>query len=506
MRTVARTAFLMVILTFVSKCIGFIRELLLANYYGAGYIIDAYVMATVIPGIIFGGVFASISTAYIPTFSKKIESEGQEEANKFTSEVMNLALLISIAAGLIGIIFSEQIVSIFAGGFQGETAELTSFYVKITFSYVIFSSTMSLMESYLQYKGVFLPQVLAGYVQNGCIIAIIIISAYTTHYILAFGWLLGYAARMLLMFYLARKTQYEYQRILNLNETVRNIILLALPVFIGSSINQINMFVDKTLASGLMEGSVSALNYAGTLITMISGLTVSILITISYPKLAQASSLNDNERFGEILSTGINLISIIAIPCAMGAIIYNELIVQIVYERGAFDATATSMTSSALLYYAIGLFFTSVVSLLTQAYYSKHNMRTPMIFAAIGAIINITLNLILIRPMAHNGLALATSISAIVTMTLLLISFKRFYPEIRLIRSSKKLFFIIISGVASVGASWIVYLSLSGWIDVNRVILFGLVIVFAGLVYLVLLVIFKVEELKLLKQIIRRSV
>lgn len=504
MRTVARTAFLMIILTFVSKCFGFIRELLLANYYGAGYIIDAYVMATVIPGIIFGGIFASISTAYMPTFSKKIESEGLEAANKFTSEVMNLALVISIVAGLIGIIFSEQIVSIFAGGFQGETAELTSFYVKITFSYVIFSSTMSLMESYLQYKGVFLPQVLIGYVQNTCIITIIIVSAYTTHYIIVLGWLLGYAARMLTMFHLARKKGYEYKRILNFNETVKNIIILAVPVFIGSSINQINMFVDKTLASGLPEGSVAALNYAGTLITMISGLTVSILITISYPKLAQASSLNDNERFGEILSTGINLIAIIAIPCSLGAIIYNELTVQIIYERGAFDVTATAMTSSALLYYAIGLFFTSVISLLTQAFYSKHNMRTPMIFAAIGAIINITLNLILIRPMAHNGLALATSIAAIVTMILLSISFKRFYPEIRLIRSLKKLFFIIISGIVSVGASWAVYLSLSSWIDVNKIVMFGLVILFAGLLYLALLAILKVEELKLLKQIIKR--
>jgi len=505
MRTAARTAFLMVILTFISKCIGFVREVLLANYYGAGFITDAYVMATVIPGIIFGGVFAAISTAYMPTFSKKMETEGLEEANRFTSGVMNLALAVSILAGLIGIIFSDQIVSIFASGFQGETAELTSIYIKITFSYVIFSSTMSLMESYLQYKGVFLFQVLVGYIQNGCIIAVIIVSAYTTHYILVLGWLLGYAMRMIVTFLQAQKKGFVYTRSWDMSETVKNIVMLAMPVFIGSSINQINMFIDKTLASGLPVGSVSALNYGGTLITMISGLTISILVTISYPKMAQASSLNDDERFGMILSTGINLVAIIAIPCSLGAIVFSELVVQIIYERGAFDTAATAMTSTAFLFYAIGLFFTAATSLLTQAYYSRHNMKTPMIFAAIGVIINVTFNLILIKPMAHNGLALSTSIAAIVTMTLLFIAFKKTYPDIRLVRSSSKLFLIIFSGTLSVGVSWIFYVLLLDIMDSNKIILFGLVIIFTGTIYLILLATFKIEELQLFKQIIRRK-
>lgn len=504
MRTAARTAFLMAVLTLVAKFIGFIRELLLANYYGTGYIMDAYVMAIAIPGIIFGGIFAAISTAYIPVFSRKMEAEGQIPANKFTSEVMNLGLVVSVLAGMVGILFSDQIISIFASGFVGETAKLTSFYIKITFFYVMFSSTMSLMESYLQYKGVFLPQVIAGYAQNVVIILIIIISAYTTHYILVLGWLFGYAIRMIIMIYRAKNKGFVYKPTLKVRGAAGDIILLAIPVFVGSSMNQINMFVDKTLASNLPQGSVAALNYGSTLVTMITGMTISILVTICYPKLAQASSQNESERFSKILSTGINLVTIISIPCSLGAMVYSRQIVQIVYERGAFDSAATAFTSSAFLFYGIGMFFSSVTSLLTQSYYSLHNMKTPMIFAAAGVIINIVFNLILVRFMAHNGLALATSISAICTAIMMYLGFRKKYPEIEIIKSKWKLFLITFSAVVSVAISWIFYYFVGNAIWMPRMILFGLTVAVAGVVYLFLIIVFKIEEIKLLKQIIIR--
>ncbi|HYE12008.1 MAG TPA: murein biosynthesis integral membrane protein MurJ [Patescibacteria group bacterium] len=502
MRTAARTAFLMAVLTLVSKFIGFIRELLLANYYGTGYIIDAYVMAIAIPGIIFGGIFAAISTAYMPIFSRKMEIDGEIQANRFTSEITNLALAVSILAGLVGIIFSGQIVSIFASGFEGETAALTSFYIKITFFYVMFSSALSLMETYLQYKGVFLPQVIAGYAQNAVIISIIIISAYTTHYILVLGWLFGYAIRMGIMLLRAKKKGFTYTPTLKVKGAARDIVLLAIPVFVGSSMNQINMFIDKTLASGLPQGSIAALNYGGTIITMISGLTISILVTICYPKLAQASSLNESNRFSNILSTGINLIAIIAIPCSLGAMAFSNQIVQIIYERGAFDAAATAFTSSAFLFYAVGMFFSSTTSLLNQAYYSLHNMKSPMIFAAVGVIINVVFNLILIRFMAHNGLALATSISAICTAIFMFLGFRKKYPDLKIVKSKLKLILIVFSAVISVTVSWLFYCLVGNAVLMPKTILFVLTVTSAGIVYLLMLIIFKIEEVNLLKQII----
>ena len=146
--TVAQTAVLMAILTLGSKFIGFIREMVMANYYGTSYITDAFVMSNSIPGILFGGIVASIATAYMPVFAKAFEIEGQEEANRYTNSIINMLLLVSLISSVTGILFSDEIVKIFAMGFKGETAELTSFFLKISFSYIFATSFISILNSY----------------------------------------------------------------------------------------------------------------------------------------------------------------------------------------------------------------------------------------------------------------------------------------------------------------------------------------------------------------------
>src|SRR5665648_239475 len=209
MRTAAQTAVLMAILTLISKVFGFVREMVMANFFGTTYITDAYVMAFAIPMIIFGGVFGSIATAYMPLFSRITENDGEKAGSKFTSEVINLLLVVSIIAAIVGIAFSDQIVSIFASGFSGETARLTSFFVKVTFSYVLFTSISGVLEAYLQYKGVFLVQIILGYIQNIIIISVIVISAFTNFYYLVFGLLLAYFIRFLILIFIVKKRDFK---------------------------------------------------------------------------------------------------------------------------------------------------------------------------------------------------------------------------------------------------------------------------------------------------------
>jgi len=507
MRTAAQTAVLMAILTLISKAFGFVREMVMANFFGTTYITDAYVMAFAIPMIIFGGVFGSIATAYMPLFSRITENDGEKAGNKFTSEIINLLLVVSIFAAIIGIIFSDQIVSIFASGFSGETARLTSFFAKVTFCYVLFTSIANILEAYLQYKGIFLVQIVLGYVQNIIVIGVIIISAFTSHYYLAFGFLLAHITRAIILVFIAKKRRFKYSPVLKMDETVKRIIVIALPVFIASGIGQINTFVDKTLASGLPEGSVAALNYGMILVGVISGLTITILTTILYPKLNQANSLQDFDRFSDIIGTGMTLVAIVAIPCSLGAMLYSGQIVQIIYERGVFDPLATSMTGSAFFYYSMGLLFLSLNTLMIHAYYSMHDMKTPMIFAGIGVIINIILNLILIRFMALSGLALATSISYLATTILLFAGMKKKYPHVVLMRSKRKLLKITVSAIAAVGSSYLVYIFVvmpMADIIYMRVVQLGIPVAVAIVVYFGMLVMFKVEELGMIRQIIKK--
>lgn len=506
-RTAAQTAILMAMLTLISKFFGFIREMVMANFFGTTYVTDAYVMAFAIPGIIFGGVFGAVATGYMPLFSKVAENDGEKAGNWFTSEVINLLMIVSLFAAIIGIVFSDQIVGVFAGGFSGETAKLTSFFTKITFCYILFTSIAGVLESYLQYKGTFLVQIILGYVQNTIVIGVIVISAFTSHYYLALGWLFAHIARVIILGFFAKKRGYHYVARFKVEETVKRIIIIALPVFIASGIMQINTFVDKTLASGLVEGSVSALNYGMILVGLITGMTISILTTILYPKLNQANSLQDYGRFSDMIGTGMSLVAIIAIPCSLGAMVYSHQIVQIVYERGVFDPVATAMTGDAFFYYAMGLLFMSLNDLMIRAYYSMHDMKTPMIFAGIGVIINIVLNLVLVEFMALSGLALATSISYVATTVMLFAGMKKKYPHVVLMKSKRKLLKIAVSAIVAVGSSYLVYTFVvmpMAAIIYMRVVQLGIPVVVAGVVYFGMLALLRIEELELVKQVLMK--
>jgi len=220
-RTAAQTAVLMAILTLIAKIFGFIREMVMANYFGANYITDAYVMAFAIPMIILGGVFGAVATAYMPLFSKITENEGEKAGSRFTSEVINLLIMVSTFAAIIGIGFSDQIVGVFASGFSGETAKLTSFFTKITFCYILFTSVAGVLEAYLQYKGTFLVQIVLGYVHNIIVIGVIVVSAFTSHYYLALGWFFAHMIRVLILLYFAKKRDYHYGAGFKISGTVK---------------------------------------------------------------------------------------------------------------------------------------------------------------------------------------------------------------------------------------------------------------------------------------------
>lgn len=504
MRTAARTAALMAILVFGSKIFGFLREVFMAGFFGTSYITDAYVMASAVPGILFAGVFTSVAVSFMPIFSKIVEKEGMEEGNRFTGEAITLVVLIAIVLAVSGMIFSDRLVSIFAMGFTGKTASLTSFYLRILFPTILFSAVITLLTSYLQYKGIFLLPVLAGYLQSSFLLIAIVLGALISHYILPFGLLLGGMLYSLTVFIGAVKNGFHHKFSFRVGQSARKIVYLAVPVFIGSTVNQINTFVDKMLASRLVEGSVSALNYGNLLNGLITALTVTIIVTIIYPRLTQAVAKEDYRSFNEFLSKGMTINVIIGLPCSLGAMLYSYEVVQIVFERGAFDAASTDLTGSAFFYYAIGLTFLAVNALLVKAYFALHDMKTPVMYGVAGASLNIILNLLLVGPMAHRGLALATSLAALLNAMLLYFGMRKKYPHIKMHGGRSKMIKIAISALASVGLSYGVYWPLRKFLFAPNIVSLGFAVIAAGLLYLLLLKVFKIEEISMLKDLLQR--
>lgn len=498
----ARTAVILMVMTLVSKFLGFGRELVIAGAFGTSYVVDALVLAQSIPSILLGGILGSIGTAYIPVYSKLQELDGEEKSRRYTFNILNLSVLVALVIFGIGMCFSSQLVDIFTTHFSQEAAELTSFYLKVAFSYAIFSCGISILDAFLQYNGQFYFPVVGGYLYNVGIIIVALISARTNIYLLAFGTLVGYILHFTFDFIQARKIGLRYQATLAMDVSVKRTFELAMPVFFSSCMYSINTFVDKALASGLQEGSIAALNYGHLLVSLITGLTSSVVLTILYPKLTQAASRRDFEAYQFMMDRSASVLIIVALPFMLGIIAFSQEAVQVVFERGAFDGASTTLTASAFLFYGVGLLFLAMNDLMVRVCYTMQDTKTPILCAAVSIAVNIVMDLLLVQTMDHRGLALATSLAALTNMLALSICVHKRYPWLQIFPKGGKLLRIAVSATAAVGAAILVFQLLHAvWMP--RICYLGIAVLAAAAVYLVLLVLLKIEEVGLLKHLFK---
>lgn len=204
-----------------------------------------------------------------------------------------------------------------------------------------------------------------------------------------------------------------------------NIAQIALPVILGASVNQINILVDRTLASGLAVGGMSAPNYANRIGGFVQGMVIASISTVMYPMTSKMAAEKNIAGLKSTISEAIIMINLLVIPATIGAMLFAEPIVNLLFGRGAFDLDALTMTTSALFLYSIGMIGYGLRQIMSRAFYSVQDTKTPVINAIIAVVINIILNIILSRLMGIGGLALATSISALVCTGLLFISFRK---------------------------------------------------------------------------------
>lgn len=267
-------------------------------------------------------------------------------------------------------------------------------------------------------------------------------------------------------------------------------------MLISVAINDINKIVDRSLASTLIPGSISSLNYASRLNLLILEVFVTSITTVIFPILSKEASKENYSGLKTTMKHSINVIIMIIIPATVGITVLAERIVVVAFQRGVFDTVATQMTTGALIFYSLGLIGTAIRLLLDKVYYSLQDTKTPMINGLISIGLNIVLNLILIRFMQHNGLALATSIAGIISIGYLIFGLNK---RIGKIEYRNVLNCFVKSLIASLIMGIIVYtvngflISSSGFI--NQVIqLLGLVVI-GGLTYFVAISLMRVDEI-----------
>ncbi len=425
-KIVGKTAVLLMLITILSKILGFTRDITLSYFYGASNISDAYLISLSIPAVIFGFIGSGISIGYIPIYSDVEKEFGAQKGNSFTSNLINILLIICTIIVIFGLIYTDKIVKIFASGFKGETLALAVQFTKISLLGIYFTGVISVFSGYLQLKGNYTMPALIGFPLNILIILSILLSIHTNVKILAIGSVIATFSQLFLLIPFVYKKGYKYKFILDFKDkNIINIIKMSIPVMVGVSVYQINTIVDRTIASTISVGGISALNYANKLNLFIQGIFVLSITNVMYPMISNMAAEGNITGLKKAVSEAINSITILVIPATIGAMIFAEPVIKLLFGRGAFDPKALSMTSSALFFYSIGMIGYGLREILSRAFYSLKDTRTPMINSAIALVMNIILNIILSKYMGIGGLALATSISAIFCTILLFISFRK---------------------------------------------------------------------------------
>ncbi|WP_174522387.1 murein biosynthesis integral membrane protein MurJ [Sutcliffiella cohnii] len=420
-----KVVILLMIITIASKFLGFARDITLAYFYGASNISDAYLIALTIPTVIFAIIATGISTGYIPMYSKLESDYGVEKANLYTSKLTNIILLLCLIIVGFSLIFTEQIVKVFASGFEGETLTLAIKFTQISIFGIFFTGVIGIYKGFLQIKGKQAIPAMIGFPMNFIIILSIFLSTKVDIILLAYGIVVATAAQLFLLIPFVNRTGYKYSLTFDLkDENIRKMSYLALPIIIGTSIEQINKVIDRTLASQISIGGISALNYADNLKGMVSAIFVTSIVVVLYPLISKMAAKNNIDGLKKSISEAIVGVNLLVVPATIGFIIFAEPLVSLLFGRGEFDSNAIYMTSSALSFYAIGLIGFALREVISKVFYSLQDTKTPMINATIAIILNIVLNIILSRYMGVSGLALATSISVIFCTILLFISLR----------------------------------------------------------------------------------
>lgn len=499
-----KTALILILLTAAAKIFGFAREITLSYFYGASGISDAYLISLTIPNTIVSFIGIGISTCFIPMYSNIEKEAGCDSADKFINNLINFTAVICTLLVFICTLFSIPLVRLFASGFEGKTLMLASSFTRINIWAIYFTCYIYIFTGYLQIKNNYIiPAIIALPCNILIVISIILSSGYSIYYLPA-GIIIAEAVQVLIILPCIIKKGYKYTRILDLkNPYLRKMLTLLIPVIIGVSINQINVLVDKTIASRIAVGGVSTLNYANRLNLFIQGIFVLPIATVLYPVISKMAVDKNIKELKKTLSNAINVVNLLVVPITVGAMIFAVPIVRLLFGRGAFESRAIILTSDSLFYYSFGMAAFGLREVISRAFYSLQDTITPMINSAIALALNIVLNIVLSKYLGIGGLALATSISAILCTSLLFISLRKKTGSMGM-RSITVTFLKVLGLSAIMGVmSKKIYSILVKSMNTGSALLIS--IVSGTLIYLVLICFMKIDEVSIIFETFKKK-
>lgn len=501
------TALILMIITIVSKITGLLREQFTSYFLGTGSLADIYSTASNIPFTIFGFIVAGIGTSFIPIYNKIKKERGVKSADTYTSNLVNILVVISLIIIGLTIIFAPWIVKIFAVGYQGEKLDLTIKFTRI----ISFATTTALVSSvyigYLNLKGSFVIPAMTGIIMNVLnMITFIVAYKFNNFFIIAFGFLLSDILKYVFFPRSLKKERYKHKIGLDFkDEHIKLMVSMSIPIIISIAAVDLSTIVDQSLATLVSKGqhgAVSSLRYSVLILQLISGVIVVSIATAIFPKLSNYAVENKLPKLKRTLMESVMYAQLLVIPAMIGAMVLVKPIVSIIFERGVFDAQSTEMTANVLYFYLPTLLGHSIRDLTVRANYSLRNIKTPVKITVIEQILNIILSFIFSSFMGVAGLALGTSIATILGGIMMIYNFRRNYGKINLknfsISTLKVLIASLIMGIFT-------YNSFNSLANFGRILAFIGSILTSMIVYAFVIILMRIPEVrKIINQIYRK--
>lgn len=473
------------------RVFGFLREIAIGAWFPAVES-DAYFMAIKIFNIfalLFGYMW---TTSYTPLYTHAYKADDSRKlADRLTSNLLNILLLISVSLTVLCEIFVGPICDFIATGFTGDKLQMTIRMTQIVLPAIPFFGMYYFFSAVLNAQKKFkIVEAATAFVGLGVILSIVCFKWLMGPYSIALGALLAYVLQFIVMLPSVMKS-FKYQPVLTFKEEkTKEFFRLLAPSAIGVAAAEINSVIDSALASTLSDGNVTSLNFALRINTFATSLLVTPIITVLFTRLSEYVANGEKKGFEITLRNGMETLGVICIPITALVAVASEDVVRIVYQHGQFSEESVGLTTAALFFYIIGLIFYGFKTLLNRAFYAHKNTKTPMITGFIYIGLNVLLNFLLIGPMGVGGLALANTIALFLATVVMIIAYIYKYGKWNMEGSARE-FAIMIFGAA---LCILVYLGLRHVLYSNLYLRFFIPCGAGVLVYAAVARIFKVRQ------------
>ena len=466
--------------TLISRITGFCRDVVLANFLGAGMVADAFFVSFKLPNL-FRSFFAegAFTSAFVPIFSQKLVGDGKDKAIKFAAQAVSVLAVFVALFVLVMEVIMPAVVVLLAPGFANDAGkiELAVFLSRITFPFLLLISIVSFQSGILNSLGKFAATAATPIILNLTMIASVFLFMpliATPAYRVALGIPLAGLLEILWLRYFLKRQEVEIlpqRNVIELAKTeeIKTLFRRIAPGIFGAGIYQINMVVDTILVSLVGTGAISWLYYANRLQQLPLGVVGAAIGVALLPILSRQLKEENAVEAAKTQNRAVEYGFILALPAAVAMVVLAKPIVNVLFQHGKFGLLQTEMTSQAVMAYAIGLPAYVMVKALTPNFFARCDTKTPVKYSAVVLLANIIFSVILMRPFGHVGIATATTLAAFVSVYQYIHGLKKrgfwqFSKELK-IRLAKIFACAVLMGMVLFVENWLLNYCCGRWLD-----------------------------------------